>query len=154
GEHSFAIRHEVGGAPGADIINAVACGQCHTLGVTSSPRGQEFDVVARDDYDGDGTTSIIQLEVTGLLHQLGGVTTTAADNPYGIVPVAQGLLLQLASAMRSEITPALAASDVITAVYSSHGGIKIQVTNASGVTRDASIPASARGTTLYKAAWN
>ena len=62
GGHSFYAKGEV---HGATKINASACSSCHE-GVGQD--GEFFDIMAKADYDDDGTIENAQAEVEGLLH--------------------------------------------------------------------------------------
>jgi len=63
GEHTYAMRDENGthADTSDDILNAQnACGTCH------ASIGSDYNVIARGDYDGDGTLEGVQSEMEGL----------------------------------------------------------------------------------------
>jgi hypothetical protein len=64
GGHSFYVKGEV---HGETKINASACSSCHE-GVGQD--GEFFDIMAKADYDDDGTVENAQAEVEGLLHHI------------------------------------------------------------------------------------
>jgi hypothetical protein len=64
GGHSFYLKGEV---HGATKVNTSACVSCHD-GVGQD--GEFFDIIAKADYDDDGTVENAQAEVEGLLHHI------------------------------------------------------------------------------------
>lgn len=81
GGHSFYLSGEV---HGATKVNVAACTSCHE---GTGQDGEFFDIMAKADYDGDGTVENAQAEVEGLLHLLvspngNGIFQTIRPNPY------------------------------------------------------------------------
>ncbi|MBD3377284.1 T9SS type A sorting domain-containing protein [candidate division KSB1 bacterium] len=77
GEHSFAMSYDNGTPddPSDDIDNVASCVGCH------GPITSFDDVMAKEDYDGDGMIEAAQAEISGLMDKV-GMLLPPMDDPH------------------------------------------------------------------------
>jgi len=152
GGHSFGMRSKDGAT-----LHTQSCTKCHTVGATTSPRGQEFSVLARADYDGSGgAPQKIQDEVAGLLKLMGGAVTPTAGAPFGTNSAPRNTapgavneyIVALARKVFADANPTSPRFAV--GMVSSSGAFKMSLDDGSSV----NTPANANGDILYKSTWN